>query len=373
MAVYLKANMFGALLLVVACTDGSSDAPRAPLSDRQPPPVPVLELQGTYPPPLDGHAIPFALGPGSSFLMRAIDGAAHALIYYRPGDTTVYLSRAGDGPGEVRSPALLSVQGDTLAAYDFANQRIARWTARGETLGEVQLKEQALVAMPGRPGEWLGMRYGRNGLQPVSMSLADGLGTPLVPTSDSFWTAIAMGTSREEAPLVSTGVWDAGFLIADGKEYRIGGYDWDGNLRFVIAPELEPNLPDDTRLEERMREWRLSGRPGGLSESARRDYFRETPEQWFSHLAPPRLDAAGRLWVVGKESGRAFADAWWRGTLLGRTWLDCPDAGAPWQLADNRIAMTCANEDPGSIDEVVYRVWVIRDRTAPVEDLPRGR
>lgn len=131
----------------------------------------------------------------------------------------------------------------------------------------------------------------------------------------------------------------------------------------MISPNPDPNLPDSARLEELVSEWRRSGRPGKLPEAARRDYFKETPEQWFSHLAPPRLDGAGRLWVVGRESGRTFADAWWHGTLLGRTWLDCSGAGARWQLADNRIAMTCLPENPGSIYEEVYKVWQIRDST----------
>ncbi|MEO8480253.1 MAG: hypothetical protein ABI542_11550 [Gemmatimonadota bacterium] len=323
----------------------------------------MLALQGTYLPPLDGHAISFGLGPGPSFLIRERRGGEHALLYFRPGDTTIHFSRTGDGPGEVRDAALLNVQGDTLGAYDFANQRIARWTESGQPLGETRLQELVIVSMPGRPGEWLGMRHGRNGLLPVSLSIPDGKATPLVSTSDSFWTAVAKGDSREMSPLISAGVWDSGFLIADGQGYRIGEYDWDGNLRFMITPNPKPNLPDAARLEELVSEWRRSGRPGKLSEAARRHYFKDTPEQWFSHLAPPRLDGAGRLWVVGKQSGRTFADAWWRGTLLGRTWLDCPGPGARWQLTDNMIAMTCEPDDPGSIYEEVYKVWQIRDST----------
>ncbi len=349
------------LLCLAACSGAPSDARPAPLPDRPPPPVPVLEYEGTILPPLDGLPTVFALGPGPAFLMSEREGGGHALLYFRPGDTTVHLSRTGDGPGEVRSTALLNVQGDTLSAFDFGNQRIARWTITGLSLGETPLREQVLVSMPGRPGEWLGMRFGRNGLLPVSLSLADGKATPLVSTSDSFWTAVAKGDSREEAPLVSTGLWDSGFLIADGKGYRIGEYDWDGNLRFVISPNPEPNLPDAARLEALVSEWRRSGRPGKLSEAARRDYFKETPEQWFSHLAPPRLDGSGRLWVVGEQSGRTFADAWWRGTLLGRTWLDCSGASSRWQLTDNMIAMTCEPDDPGSVYEEVYKVWHIRD------------
>lgn len=349
------------LLALMACGAPVKDSPPAPLPDRSPPPIPVLSLVGDVPPPLDAYPIPFALGPGPSLLMRTRDGTDHALILDTPGDTTIYLSRTGDGPGELRDAALLVVEGDTLFAYDMGNQRIARWTETGQTLGETRIQELALMSMPGRAGEWLGMRLGRNGPLPVSISMADGGVTPLVSTADTFWMSHAMAPSREEAPLLSVGVWDGGFLMADGREYLIGGYDWEGNLRFVIAPDLEPNLPDEARLDAVMAKWRRSGRPGGLSESAQRDRFRTTPEQWFSHLAPPRLDSKGRLWIVGQQSGRVFADVWWRDALLGRTWLDCRGADSRWQLAEDRIALICLPDPDDSVHDVIYRLWRIEE------------
>src|SRR5690606_841708 len=95
------------------------------------------------------------------------------------------------------------------------------------------------------------------------------------------------------------------------------------------------------------------------SEASRREKFATTPEQWFSHLAPPRMDADGRVWVVGRVHGLLFADAWWRDQFLGRTYLECKDWWGRWNLSVRHIALTCANQDPESDADQVYRVWRI--------------
>jgi hypothetical protein len=71
------------------------------------------------------------------------------------------------------------------------------------------------------------------------------------------------------------------------------------------------------------------------------------------------MDAEGRVWVVGRAQGQLFADVWWRDRFLGRTLIECSGWWGRWSLAGNYIALPCANDDPESDVEQVYRIWRI--------------
>lgn len=353
-----------ALLLLLAACGGApeSSRPIEPLGGPVPP-MPRLIFEQAWAAPLDVHYVKFGMGSGPSFLVRTRQGGSHAVAWVGPTRAPLYFAGVGDGPGEVRSADVMVVDDSTLAVYDFSNNRIAWWDTTGTFLRQVALREVLLQFGPGRQGEWIAGSMGPEGVLPVSLDLATGRSRRLVMGQDSFIVAEFGELDGGEPRLGSSGLWDGGFLSVRGQTYRIAGYDWDGRRRFVIAPDLPPNLPGPERLDVVMEEWRRSGRPGRLSESARREYFAERPEQFFSHLGPPRLDAAGRLWVVGRDapSGRLFADAWWRDSMLVREWLECQNADGRWNLSRERLALVCDPEPGDSINDRVYRIWRIED------------
>jgi hypothetical protein len=299
------------------------------------------------------------MGPGPTFFTRARAGSSGALIWFGSNRAPMYFAGSGDGPGEVRGAFFLSIADSGLVVFDFANSRFAMWDTAGKFIAQTRLRGPLRVNGPGRASEWLGMTGGAETERPRVIDGMSGRERDLLPATDSFLIAELGGPSEPGMRLGSVGRWDGGFLVANGRSYRIGGYDWEGRLRFVIAPDQEPNLPTPERLEQLMREWRSSGKPGRLGDADRRAYFARTPEQWFGHLAPPRMDAEGRIWVVGRAHGELFADAWWDDQFLGRTLLDCPGGVGRWNLAGNRIALLCANDDPEADADQVYRVWRI--------------
>jgi hypothetical protein len=360
----MKLRLFHFLLPLLACAEAESPAPAAELAGSAPA-VPTLVEEPPVIPPLDAYPTPFGMGSGPTFLSRARSGSSGALIRFGRDRTPMYFSRVGDGPGEVRDSPFLSINDSALVVFDFANVRFATWDTAGAFIGQTRLRGPQLLSGPGSAAEWLAMSLGSSSMRPLAIDASNGQERYLLPATDSFLAAELDGDADPRSRLGSVGKWDDGFLVANGRSYRIGGYDWEGRLRFVIAPELEPNLPSAERLEELMFEWKRSGRPGGRSEADRRERFADTPEQWFSHLTPPRMDADGRVWVVGRAHGQLFADAWWRNKFLGRTLIECPGWSGRWNVAGTHIALPCASEDPESDVDQVYRVWrIVPDSTA---------
>ena len=353
-------------VLVLACASGScaSDSPAPQPSDvrpSSPPPGPRLVLERAWAPPLDVYPIPFGMGPGPTFLVRAREGTGHALAWIGPERPSLFFSRTGDGPGEVRDTPVLAVEGGSLAAFDMANMRIVWWDSTGAMLREVRLDMLPLLSGPGDSTRWIGTLLDEEGRSVVSVDVHSGHSAPITPTQDSFAVS-EFGSAAQGSPrLASAGRWNGGVLLSNGRSYRIAGYDWEGRRRFVIAPDLEPNLPGPANLERLIEGWRRAGRPGGSEVQARARLARR-PQQFFSHLAPPRVDTRGRIWVLVNHGDSLFADAWWRDSLLVRTALECPGGASRWNLAGDRLALVCSAPPEDTVNDVVFWIWRIEDQ-----------
>src|SRR5690606_41365863 len=83
-------------------------------------------------------------------------------------------------------------------------------------------------------------RMDEHGFVPIAVDVESGRERRLLAEADSFARADLGGTLEDVRGLSSVGRWIGGFLIANGRRYRIGGYDWEGRLRFVIAPDVPP-------------------------------------------------------------------------------------------------------------------------------------
>jgi len=304
--------------------------------------------------------LPFGLGPGPTFLVHAQVGLGHALAIVGPDRQSVYFSRTGAGPGEVHDAPVLAFDGDRPAIFDMGNSRLSWWDSGGRFVAQSRLDAPLLIGGPADSGRWIATRLEAQGSLPVTIDAKSGQIHAVIAPDDSFFQAELGRRDGPGGPIGSVGRWDGGVLLANGKDYRIAGYDWQGRRRFVIAPEVGENHYGPRRLDRTAASLRaMPGRSGSASKE--RDRLANKPLQWFSHLAPPRLDAEGRSWVVGTKGDSVFADAWWRDRHLGRTMLACEDFPWHWQLAGDRIAMACAAPPEDSVHDRVYRIWRIED------------
>jgi hypothetical protein len=97
------------------------------------------------------------------------------------------------------------------------------------------------------------------------------------------------------------GVWQNGFLIADGFDYRIALYDWDGNSirergRSLSPPEQSPRrIQRAVDLAIRSHPRRSALHPDDVSRI--RERITRRPQPFFTHRGPfpIRADSAGRL------------------------------------------------------------------------------
>lgn len=321
------------------------------------PPIPLLVREADVVPPLEASPVTFGLGPEPSFVTRSL-GDAEGLVWFGPHRETLFFSRSGDGPGEVRDGPFITIEASGPALYDMGPSRLTWWDTGGTLIRHTPVRSAALFSGPGREDEWLAMRMDEHGFVPIAVDVESGRERRLLAEADSFARAELGGTLEDERGLSSVGRWIGGFLIANGRRYRIGGYDWEGRLRFVIAPDVPPNLPSEARVEELMASRPMDGPATRRSPDQWRDRFRSTPEQWFSHLTPPRADEAGRIWVVLRAHGELFAEAWWLDRPMGRFPLECPGFSGRWKLAGNYLAMPCRNTGEGATDWI-YHVWRI--------------
>jgi hypothetical protein len=346
------------MLLVLGCRT----APPAPPPDlpTDAPPAPELVREADVVPPLEASPVTFGLGPEPSFVTRSI-GDAGGLLWFGPNRETLFFSRSGDGPGEVRDGPFITIDATGPALYDMGPSRLTWWDTTGALIRHTPVRSAGLFSGPGREGEWLAMRIDENGLVPIAVDVESGRERRLLTAADSFARAELGGTLEDERRLSSIGRWDSGFLIANGRSYRIGGYDWEGRLRFVIAPELPPKLPSDARVEELMASRPMDGPATRRSPEQWRERFRTSPEQWFSHLTPPRTDSAGRIWVVVRAHGELFAEAWWLDRPMGRFPLECPGFPGRWKVAGSYLAIPCRNEAEEGVTDWIYHVWRIED------------
>lgn len=146
---------------IAACGDAADDVePDAlPLSTL------VRELRiGSPDDPDYAFGTVISLAVGSEGEIYSIHQREAAIRRWRPDGTPLgAIGRAGDGPGEMRTPRMLGWRGDSLWVFDSRSSRITFFTADGRyldgltpvvDLGTVELAQQAIY--PPRPAGLLG-------------------------------------------------------------------------------------------------------------------------------------------------------------------------------------------------------------------------
>jgi hypothetical protein len=363
------------VVLVIAWACRASPLPTAsrsgPSSDR----LPTLTLHhvshdvDASPPNLDAG---FRIGPQGIVVSQydAGDGMLFSIID-TAGTIVGRFGRIGDGPGEMRGGGLTDVSDSAIIIDDESHSRLDRFALDGRLLASVHTAQPLIARVAVSDHEVLILLPSKEADFPALASAKDGSIRQLVPGDDSFIrSAFAARTfingSVISSKLPALGRWPAGFIVADGWEYRLALYDWDGRLRRVLRRDLpRPRLSPARIAALLSEELPFASRYGPLSgadtERLRAEIAaRRQPFFPHSRLALG-LDAQGRIWVVGIEADSAFADIFNQNRFIGRIGLPCPGFRGGWSVHGSWLALACAPDDAAFDGDAVFKVFRIVD------------
>lgn len=370
MASVARTVRWGAVGLLAAGCGAADGAPRLPATTQRTAPatMPVLTLvaQSTdESAALRSPASALRVGHHGQVLFLNVPLTEGLL---RVMDTTGQRRRRigafGEGPGEARMPLPLDITDSTIEAFDLATRRMTVW----DTGGRLRETSSPLTQIPQvrtPDGRWVAIEGGTAGWNVSLLDLGQGVGHRISAATDTMFRTMFPATDDPRArPAPVLGLWDGGYVIANGTTYRLALYDWHGALRHLIGRDLPPNLPSDSAVESAMRQWRHAGGRG--DEAQVRARIARTPSPWFSAVAPLGLDVQGRIWVVVQQGDSVFADLFAPTGFLGRIPVPCPRFAGRWALAERWIAMACAPDDPTFPGEGIVKLFRIEERTVAV-------
>lgn len=263
--------------------------------------------------------------------------------------------RSGAGPGELKRPMWLGRTSSGYVAMDGALAKMVIFDSTGTPVRDVRKKgspvfgpvfilddSTVVVTIPGSRGEQV----------PATMSLLTGKTRILIPASDSFLSTIGLPNAASgRIVLPRFGRWLGGVVVADPGDYRLGLYDWNGNLVRVIHRELEPRRKSAAEADSTLA--RLNSMPGrkrlaGGDLNRKRKQLLAEKLPFFS--GSPKIDSQGRLWIMGQAGDSGFADLFGPDGFIGRLPLSCRGFhGFAGNVSGHWLALQCETDDSASL------------------------
>ena len=295
--------------------------------------------------------------PGENAILRIADSTGHLRLSF---------GRFGEGPGEARGPSPLAITDTSVLAFDPATLRLSQWDLNGRLLGMLSSDLPVFPQVAARDGRWLAASNSRT-MSPVALDPRTLLAHRLLSSQDSFYQRLRPAPDDPHSKLPPVlGVWEQGFIVANGATYQLGLYDWNGELRHVLSRSLPPNKPTvqfvNTQVEQVGASRGANGNRRSPAELARiRNRAKSTPRDWFSHVSPLGLDQHGRIWVAGPEGDSAFVDGFNTERFLGRVHLPCRGFSYRWAMAGRWLAMVCAPDDDSFPGDAVVKLFRLEE------------
>lgn len=285
-------------------------------------------------------------------------------------DTSGRLARTfvkpGSGPGELRGATPVGVSAGRSVIFDMSQMKLELYDSVGVPLRSIRPKDAGMVIpkwlindstvfvlTPGPHGEYL----------PGTMSLTTGALANLIAASDSFLQTFSDPDGGPiSTRLPTTGHWLGGVVLADGNNYALGFYDWQGHWLKVIT-----HTADRPRMTERQADETLTGlnrNPArkpltGPDLERARDKLMKEKLPYFSHITTLTIDDQGRLWILGQAGDSGYADIFGRDGFVGRLPLSCDGFKRNWALTGHWLAITCATDNPASTSGGVLKIFRI--------------
>lgn len=294
------------------------------------------------------------------------------------GNAVQRFGRHGAGPGEFEAAFPIGQVKDRVWFYDLSLLRLTEFLPGGASPRTIQLAEPILLRILVDSERALGLvQRGRTGT-PAIVSLRDGATRTLIPRADSFLTQEfgATASPRGNPPQPTLGIWDSGFVVANGRDYHLGLYLWSGKLAHVLRGALTGNATTEERVA---REFTSLVRSHIRNISARVDSMRlmaelrSHPLPYFWHVSPLGIDGDGRIWVVGPIADSAYADIFLPERYVGRIAVPCRGFGGSWTMSPPWIAFVCESGDSDQVADATIKVFRIKATGSPVgKSLPQS-
>lgn len=346
------------LLLAVLGCNGSSDSERT-VSVQRLPRLELVVVHDTVDGPASTHT-DVVVGDSGEILFHPPSGSGSALAVLARDGSITPVGGEGQGPGEALMPLGVEMSDSRISAFDLAAHRVLEWSRDGRLRTSWHPPVTAIPFAYDPQRGFLATRSRREGLFPVLLMGESGTARDLVTPSDTFYRRLFPPERTAEERLINPtviGHWRGGPLVADGLTYRIGLYDWDGELVSVIAPDVGDNLRTARRVDMEIAMLRRTGRRDEAWLARERERLSQTPIRWFTHLGPPAPDGQGRLWVLGQHQDSGFADVFHDGAFLGRHQLACDGFAGRWDVRGEWLVLMCTPDDQDSRRDAVAKVY----------------
>lgn len=295
--------------------------------------------------------------PGEGGILRIVDSTGHMRLSF---------GRQGEGPGEARGPLPLAITDTSVLAFDLGTLRLSQWDPQGHILGMLSSDMMVVPLAQALDGRWIAAGTSSS-MAPVALDQHTLLSRRLLSPNDTFYRRLRPPPDDPHSKLPPVlGVWQQGFIVANGATYQLGLYDWKGQLRHVLSRSLPANAPTVQYVSNQVDQVRASqGANGSRRAPAELERIRSraahTPRDWFSHVSPLGLDQRGRIWVAGPEGDSAYVDVFNPERFLGRIHLPCRDFTNRWAMQGHWLAMVCAPDDEAFQGDAVVKLFRLEE------------
>lgn len=292
------------------------------------------------------------------------DGTA-VLIVDTTGNLVAAVGRSGEGPGELRAASPIELTSNSIHVFDMSQLKSASYN-----LPSGKFEQEARFTVPVVPRARAGSRgyFVLSGSESGTIVgiLPDGGTTvaPLIANADTTLSVLFPTEPDGKRTQPTVRLWQGGVVIANGKTYRIGLYDWEGQLVRVLSRDLEPVFPTESDAEARSKSLGTYRGPNGQRldpavVNKQSEEFKSKPVPYFTHTTALHSDARHRIWILGSSGDSTFADVFSTTGFLGRLALECDGFKNGWSLSGDWLALVCAaGADAPDVDAVIrlYRI-----------------
>jgi hypothetical protein len=272
-------------------------------------------------------------------MLRRVDSTGRSLDAF---------GREGEGPGELRGFAYLSVHGDTLQVFNSSRRVLIDLTLKGKLLRERRVAGFVipLVWHGDSVDHWNPTPFPGQDQRVRRSAIGQLEGRVLFDsTNAAFVAAITKRTGQATSPTqfsytsTSDRLW-----VADPWEYRISTFKSDGTPIASFVHDIPPNRYGPRALAETreriMKAPRFTRGPNGKryelpDQRGRLDTLEREKIRHFTHN-PLHVDEFGRLWVVGVSRDSTSVDLFADTTFVGRVMLPCYATGYGTRVAFGR-------------------------------------
>jgi hypothetical protein len=279
------------------------------------------------------------------------------------GELIAAFGPKGEGPNELQRALPFEMLSGGPLVVDLAKLRVLQFDSNGLVARQLELGGPTVIPVGMIDDTMMLVSVaGMQGFLPGTLDLGKGGLKLLLGKPDSVLSSF--GGIMSAGPQPVFGRWANGFVVANGQEYRIALYDWEGHLIRI----LDRNVPAPRRSPEQavaeFEEFR-NAPPGRRSTPAELEIKRaeliseDLPH--FLHLARLWPDYKSRLWVVGPAGDTAYADVFSDTMFLGRLSLPCKGIERGWAVNGRWLALSCQPDDPTFEGDAVLKLFRITE------------